>query len=298
MRGLVAIIVAGALGVAALTFFVVPRLLRAPEAVAAVPKEAPAFRVLVAATNLPAGTIIKPDQVRWQAWPEQGVDASFILEGRGIDPAQTVVTSAVKRGFTAGEPIALSRLAQRGEAGFLAAALSPGMRAVSVKIDAVSGIGGFILPGDRVDVMLAAQYELEKTSGKSEMRSFAEMMLSDIRVLAIDQSMKDVPGPDDKQQAKVAATATLEVNIRQAEVIGVANQMGKLTLVLTGLVRPEDEETTLADAPRFLDDVAVSRFWRAMKSRPEVADPDVRPPKPAMVVYRGTEGSIIGGKAP
>jgi Flp pilus assembly protein CpaB len=163
----------------------------------------------------------------------------------------------------------------------------------------VSGTAGFILPGDRVDVMLAAQYELEKATGKTEMRSFAEMLLQDVRVLAIDQNMKDVTGPDDKQQAKLATTATLEVNIRQAEVIGVANQMGKLTLVLTGLVKPEegDEATTLADAPRFLDDVAVSRFWRAMKTRAEVSGTEITPPKPSMVVYRGTEGSVVGGKA-
>jgi pilus assembly protein CpaB len=297
MRGLVIFIVAGALGIAVLTYFVVPRLLRAPEAVAALPKEAPVTRVLVAAANLPAGTIIKPDQVRWQAWPDQGIDASYLVEG-AVDPAQRVVAAAVKRGFVAGEPIALTRLAQKGEAGFLAAALSPGMRAVSVKVDAVSGTSGFILPGDRVDVMLAAQFEIERGTSKPETKSFAEVVLSDIRVLAIDQSMKDIPNPDEKQQAKVAATATLEVTLRQAESIGVANQLGKLILVLAGLVPPEGADSTIAEAPNFLDDVSVSRFYRAMKSAPATPDPDRQMRRPAMVVYRGTEGKLVGGRAP
>jgi pilus assembly protein CpaB len=259
------------------------------------PVVATTTRVLVAAGNLPAGTIIKPDNVRWQAWPEQGVDAAFILEGRDTEAATNVVTAAVKRGFVAGEPISLSRVARRGEAGFLAAALAPGMRAISVKIDAVSGTAGFIIPGDKVDVMLAGQLEVEKRGGKPEQKSFAEFVMSGIRVLAIDQSMKDIAGPDEKQQAKTATTATLEVTLNQAEAIGVASQVGKIVLVLAGLVPTDPDEPAPAPVAEFLDDTHVSKFFRAVKGLDKSADssPTLRP---LMTVYRGTAASTVGGQ--
>jgi pilus assembly protein CpaB len=308
MRGLVFVVIGIALAIAGVTFVVVPRLVRAPQqdAQVAEPKQAPTVQVLVAAANLPAGTLIKPDQIRWQAWPEQGVDASFIVQGKSEDPAKTVVAAAVKRGLVAGEPITLQRVTQKGDAGFLASVLTPGMRAVTVKIDAVTGLSGFVLPGDRVDVMLNAQYEFESPDspgGKSTTKYFAEIVEPALRVLAIDQTMKDVAGatPDEKLQAKVAATATLEVSVKQAERVSVAAQMGKLTLVLTSLAKPDGGERP-AELLGWVDDLQVSRFLRAVKSLPVTKKEDAPPPeesiktRPTMVLYRGTEGTAIGGK--
>jgi pilus assembly protein CpaB len=307
MRGLVIIVLGIAFAIAGVTFVVVPRLMKPPPVEAEVqPKQAPSIPVLVAAVNLPAGTIVKPDQVRWQAWPEQGVDASFIVQGKGEDPAKTVVSSAVKRGFVAGEPIVLSRVTQKGDAGFLASVLTPGMRAVTVKVDAVSGLGGFVLPGDHVDVLLSAQWEFDdpdKPGGKPLTKYFAEIVEPDVRVLAIDQMMKDVSGtPDEKQpQAKVAATATLEVSVKQAERITVASAMGKLTLVLTSLAKPDGGERP-SELLGWVDDLQVSRFLRAVKSLPVTKKDDgagSAPPvaaAPSMVVYRGTEGVSVGAK--
>jgi pilus assembly protein CpaB len=297
MRGLVFVVVGIALAIAGVTFVVVPRLVRAPEAQAKVVevKQAPTVDVLVAAASLPAGTIVKPDQIRWQAWPEQGLDPNFIVRGKGDDPQKTIVAAAVKRGFIAGEPITPQRVVQKGEAGFLAAVLQPGMRAISVKIDAVTGASGFVLPGDLVDVMLNAQYEAD--GGKSSTKFYAEIVEPGVRVIAIDQSMKDVAGttPDEKQQAKLAATATLEVTVKQAERIAVAAQMGRITLVLASLAKPEGGEPP-AEFTGWTDELQVSRFLRAAKAMPEPKPDGAAEPPPRMVVYRGTAGTAIGGK--
>src|SRR2546423_11383630 len=105
MRALVFVVICIAVAIASVTFVVVPRLLRAPtvEAAAPEPSTATSAQVLVAAVNLPAGTLVKPDQFRWQAWPEQALDSSFIVQGRSDDPATSVVGAPVKRGFIAGE---------------------------------------------------------------------------------------------------------------------------------------------------------------------------------------------------
>src|SRR5690242_7870912 len=137
MRILMVLCLVIASAIAGVTWLVAPMLIRQPAKAASVPKPAPATRVLVAATNLPAGTIVKADEVRWQAWPESGIADGYIVEGKAPEPMKNVVSAAVRRGFMAGEPITAARLVQKGEAGFLAAALAPGMRAVSVKIDAV-----------------------------------------------------------------------------------------------------------------------------------------------------------------
>jgi pilus assembly protein CpaB len=299
MRGVVVVVIGIALAIAGVTFVVVPRLLRAApgEQPVAAP-QAPTAKVLVAAVNLPAGTLIKPDQVRWQNWPEQGIDASFIVERGGEDPAKTVVAAAVKRGFVAGEPIVAARLAKKGEAGFLAAALTPGMRALTVKIDAVTGLGGFVLPGDRVDVMMNAQLDIEhpeRTANKNEIKYFAEIVETDVRVLAVDQNMKDLPVADEKTQAKVGATATLEVSVKQAERISVANQIGRLTLVLTSLARPDGVDGT-AETSAWTDDLQVSRYMKALRGVAEARNDGQPLPRPNTVIYRGTQGSAVGGE--
>lgn len=263
MRILVVLCLVVAFAIAGATWLIVPSLMRQPAAAAVeAPKPAPAARVLVAAQNLPAGTIVKSEHVRWQDWPESGVAEGYIVEGRPRADEERRLGRGPSRHHRrrADHP---QRLVQKGEAGFLAAALSPGMRAVSVKIDAVSGTSGFILPGDNVDVMLTSQYEMDGRGGegKRETKSYAEIVLSNVRVLAIDQNMNDVV--DENTPAKVGATATLEVTLRQAQIIGVAGQLGRLTLVLAGL--EERQEPTPSTGHGYVEELEVSRFLKAVK---------------------------------
>ena len=290
MRLMMVLCLLVATAIAGATWLIAPQLLARSEAPAPAPKPAPAARVLVAAANLPAGTIVKSEHLRWQSWPEQGVGDGFIVEGKTADAMKSVVGAAVRRGFMAGEPITLTRLVQKGDAGFLAAALGQGMHAISVKVDAVSGAAGFILPGDRVDVMLTSQLE-RGTGNQRETKSYAEIVLSNVRVLAIDQNMNDVG--NDKTPAKLATTATLEVSLHDAQVIGVANQLGRLTLVLAGLVQPE---TPPRKGRGFVEEVDVSRFLRAMKEGVGAEDDpsgEARKLGSQILVWRGTQATTV-----
>ncbi len=243
MRPISIMIIVFALVFSAVVFFVVPKFMNrqsTPPAAQAV--HIAAGDVLVAARTLPAGTILKADDVRWQRWPEEGLDPNFLIRDKGANPQRDAVGRAVLRGFAAGEPITAQRLLKPGDAGFLAAALTPGMRAVSVRIDAVSGDAGFIIPGDHVDVMLAEKYALSggdpEQSHEPRLRPTQKqvnsIVLHDVRVLAIDQDMHDM---DNKP--KVGSTATVEVTVMQAQKLSLASQMGVLFLALRSLAKPD-----------------------------------------------------------
>lgn len=196
------------------------------------PREPP-NQILVAKQDLPAGTFVKPEHLQWRAWPADGLDASFV---RKSEDAMNAFTGAVvRKGIVAGEPITAKRVVKAGERGFLAAVLSPGMRAVSVKVNAASGISGLVFPGDRVDLILSHKIKIQGAKNRT-VRSVSETVLTDVRVLAIGQTTDD-------QQGKpiVAKTATLEVWPKQAEVVAVVIELGKLSLSLRSLAKTDEE---------------------------------------------------------
>jgi pilus assembly protein CpaB len=117
------------------------------------PPPEPAYQILVASENLPAGTLVRPGQLRWQPWPEAQWNEGVYLEKKKAN-IEDFNGAVVRQGLRAGEPITPGRLVRPGERGFLAAVLNPNMRAVSVPINAITGIAGFVFPGDRVDLIL------------------------------------------------------------------------------------------------------------------------------------------------
>jgi pilus assembly protein CpaB len=255
MRPVSIMIFVFALTVALLVFFVVPKLMNRQPQAAPVPvaTRIAAGDVLVAARNVPAGTILKGDDVRWQRWPEEGLDPNFLIRDKGAEPQKDAVGRVVLRGIAAGEPVTSQRLLRPGDAGFLAAALTPGLRALSVRIDAVSGDGGFIVPGDRVDVLLAEKFPIanenaDPTAGSGlrlVQKQVSSVVLRDVRVLAIDQEMRDM---DNKP--KVGTTATIEVDAVQAQKLALATQMGVLSLALRSLAQgdlPQKEGGVVQD---------------------------------------------------
>jgi pilus assembly protein CpaB len=197
-------------------------------------------QVLVAAQGLPAGTILNANHWRWQAWPDGNVDKSYVLRDRpgpGKPPAESqFLGAAVKRAIAAGEPITVARVVKPGETGFLAGALNPGMRALGIRVTAVSSASGFVLPGDRVDVILTHQLR-ERDGGEARTATVSETVLRDIRVLTIDQIADDVD-----KKAKVGKTATLEVSAKQAEVLSTAATIGNLSLSLRSFARRDGED--------------------------------------------------------
>ena len=211
---------------------------------ASMPEEkavASAQLVLIASEELPAGSFVKAEQLKWQPWPEDGVLDSYVVKGKR--EMNDFVGTVARSKINAGEPLTESRVVSPGDRGFLAAVLEPGKRAVSVPVNATTGISGFVFPGDWVDVILTVSFRSEDDGGKNRERFFSETLLGDLRVLAIDQAVENAEG-----EVTVAKTATLEVTPKQAEKIAIALEMGNLSLSLHSLAREQDHFTQVARA--------------------------------------------------
>ena len=195
--------------------------------------------ILVADQSLSAGMFVKPKHLTWLAWPKKSLDESYVHKGKRTkkDFTDAVVRTAIVKG----QPISDGSLVKPGDRGFLAAVLTPGKRAVSVPVDATSGIAGFVFPGDWVDVIMTVQLSGKDEEGKVEQRYFSETLLNDIRVLAVDQKVENKNG-----KVSVAKTSTLEVNPKQAEKIAIGLKMGTLSLSLHSLAREQDEFSKFA----------------------------------------------------
>jgi pilus assembly protein CpaB len=187
--------------------------------------------VLVAAKDVGIGTALTPDDLQWQTWPATAVNAAFISKKDHPDAIQQYVGGIVRVPMAAGEPVRDNKVIRGKGSGYLAAVLPSGMRAYSTEISAETGAGGFILPNDRVDVILSHRdREAEKVTGVET--HISETILTDVRVLAIDQLIQEKDG----QHVVVGKTATLELTQRQAELLAVARQTGTLSLTLRSLV--------------------------------------------------------------
>jgi pilus assembly protein CpaB len=179
-------------------------------------------RVLVAQGALTAGQFVRPENLRWQDWPKDGVSPTYVVEGQG--KIEDFIGAVVRSSLSEGEPITETRLVRPGDRGFLAAVVTPGNRAITINVTVNSGIAGFVFPGDRVDLLLTMT--VTPAGGKVQ-RHAAETLLTDLRVLAVDQRTDD-----QNKDVVVEKTATLEVTPKQAETIAVATDLGNLSLAL------------------------------------------------------------------
>jgi pilus assembly protein CpaB len=186
--------------------------------------------VLVAASEINTGSTVSAGEMRWQTWPTVSASANFIRRTDRPDALNELSGSVARSPFAAGEPIREARLIKAKGSGYMAAILPAGMRAVSTEITPETGAAGFILPNDRVDVILSRRdREAEKSAGVEVHAS--ETILTNVRVLAIDQTVEEKGG----QRVIVGRTATLEVTQRQAETLLVSRTMGQLSLALRSL---------------------------------------------------------------
>ncbi len=190
--------------------------------------------VLVAQTSLSAGQFVRPENLRWQAWPADGVSASYIVEGQGR--VEDFVGAVVRSAVAEGEPVTEARLVRPGDRGFMAAVLTPGYRAITVTVSVSSGLAGFVFPGDRVDLLLTM---VVPDPDSKVQRHAAETLLTDLRVLAVDQR-----SDDQNKDVVVEKTATLEVTPKQAETIAVATELGNLSLSLRSLAHGDTPDST------------------------------------------------------
>ena len=185
----------------------------------------PATQVLVAKADIPLGATLTADSVAWSDWPPTGVSEKFIKRVPGTDQIAPIVGAFARASFYAGEPISDNKLI-RADQGFMAAILPSGMRAVATRISADTSAGGFILPNDRVDVIMTRKVESGLAGGGDYL---TETILNNVRVLAIDQTIEDKDG----EKVVIGQTATLELTPQQVQILTVAQQMSdRLTLAL------------------------------------------------------------------
>jgi pilus assembly protein CpaB len=206
--------------------------------------------VLVAKNDIGLGQSVTADDVQWQTWPASTASNNFMRRNERPEATKDVIGSIARSPFIAGEPIREPKLVKPNGAGFMAAILPTGMRAVSTEISPETGAGGFILPNDRVDVILSKREKNPDKNGPDLVR--AEIILSNIRVLAIDQAPKEKDG----QNSVVGKTATLELKPDQAEILARARQSGTLSLALRSIADVKEQ----VDAVKHGEGVNVVRY--------------------------------------
>ena len=269
-----------------------------PTAVAtAAPVETrPMAKVLVAAKDLQAGKRLDESDMEWKDWPLDQVNPAFITDGSvpipaaggvAAEPAEPkpagavaavtraatnlatggakadYVGSVVREPILAGEPIVMRKIVRAGDSGYMAAYLEPGMRAMAIRVTVETAAGGFILPGDRVDVVLTRETTLGNIGASDADRSkfTSATVMQNIKVLAIDQSTR----AGDDEQTVIGATATLEVGPRDAEALALAKSEGELSLILRSYADTGGPSGRVSAGPR---ETAAVRVYRG--GAPEV----------------------------
>ena len=265
------VLLIGALAVAAFTAVMAKNMFAgagAPNA-AATPVVPAGPEVLVATRALPVGTIIDAEALRYQPWPEGLVQPAYYIKGQqAVSPAD-LLGAVVRNEITAGQPLTQGALIKPGERGFLAAALGPGMRAVTVAVSATSGVAGFVFPGDRVDIVLTQTVE---GGGDGPALKVSETIIRNARVLATDQRMS-ARGEDGKPEIKDVSSVTLEATPKIAEKIAVAQTIGQLSLSLRSIADNSAElERAIASGevtvPEGVDAKAERKMLLAIANKP------------------------------
>lgn len=200
------------------------------EAAAQVPKGP---KVLVAQRALPVGTIITADAVGYQDWPKEMVQDAYFIDGQA--DMSKLLGTVVRHPVTAGEPLTQGSLVAPGDRGFLAAALGPGMRAVTIPVSARTGVAGFVFPGDHIDLMLT-----QTVKGQGQALKASETILKNLRVLATDQATSSET-VDGKTRVRTFSTVTLEVTPKIAEEVAVAETIGTISLSLRSLADSQSD---------------------------------------------------------
>jgi pilus assembly protein CpaB len=282
--------------------------------------------VLVATRALPVGTILDATALKFQPWPKEMVDNAYYL--RKDTNLQSLVGTVVRNPITAGQPVTQGSLVKPGDRGFLAAALGPGMRAVSVPVSGPSAVAGFVFPGDHVDLVLTQSVA---GGGDGPPLKASETIIRNLRVLATDQRTDNQVGDDGKTVVKGFSNVTVEATPKIAEEIAVARTVGELSLSLRSLADDQSQleaaiasgQVNVSDDPKaeqemlaradtapsagpasYATGADISRFQRStVPGKPDSAGGDgapgtATPAGPVIRVARGDAVTLVpvGGK--
>lgn len=304
-------LIVGALVVAVLTAFMARSLISGAGAPGAganagpvAPPEIKGPKVLVATRALPVGTILDAQSMKFQPWPQELVENAYFVEGPETDVSKLQGT-VVRFEIPAGQPITQGALVKPGDRGFLAAALGPGMRAVTVPVSTTSAVAGFVFPGDRIDLVLTQSVSGD---GDGPPLRVSETILRNLRVLATDQRTSNDTDENGKTVVHTYSNVTLEVTPKIAEEIAVAQTVGTLTLSLRSIAdNAGDLEAAIAsgavDVPDKDDPDAEKRMIAKVAARPQSGPisfstgADVSRYQRSTVPVKGAGGGSGGGDA-
>lgn len=268
------ILLVSALIIAALTAFMARSMFTGAAAPTANAAKAPVPtgpKVLVATRALPVGTLITPEALRYQPWPKELIEEAYFIEGgEGQPNIEKLVGTVVRNAITAGQPVSQGALVAPGDRGFLAAALSPGMRAVSIPIKTPSmGVSGFVFPGDRVDLFLTQRVPVED----GQPLSVSETIIRNLRVLATGRSPRTAVDEQGNTVVRGFTLITVEATPRIAEQITVAQAVGSISLSLRALADNQSElEQALASGSVSIPEGATpeeeARILKSVVQRP------------------------------
>lgn len=230
MNGKRIVVLGLAAGAAVLAAFLAKNLVAEKEVKVVTKAAEKTVQVLVASRDIPMGNQVTEKGMQWQVWPKKASSAKYILKSREPEAMTQLAKAMARTGLIVGEPVLKKKLIMPEQGGFMAAILPKGMRAVSFKISTDTGAGGFILPNDRVDVLLTRK--LAANSGSSETLHVTETVLTNVRILAIDQTFRE---NEKGEQVVIGKTATVELRLEQAEVLELADSMGNLSLTLRSI---------------------------------------------------------------
>jgi pilus assembly protein CpaB len=194
-------------------------------------REVSEVEVLTVTRDFAVGETIKAEDLKWSPWPQANVVDGYYVQTTVPASIETLTGAIVKAALYKGEPVLPQKVVIKGEQGLLASMMSPEMRAISVEISAESASGGFILPNDRVDLIVTYDQKGEPERGIRE-RTVATTIVSNVRVLAIDQNFQTTA---EGETARLGSTATLEVTPAEAELVAMSMRMGELSLALRPL---------------------------------------------------------------
>ena len=265
----------------------------------------PSVQILVAAVDLQPGHRVVQGDLTWKAWPASALNPLYITDGTAASsaPPPTVAQKAattvadtvapppmtgsqaefvgavVRESILQGEPIVAHKVIRAGDSGYLAAFLEPGMKAMAIEVSVVQAAGGFILPGDRVDVILSREVKDKASDGSETTRNVVTTVMRNIGVLALDQSAR----PPEEGMAVIAATATLAVTGPDAEVLALARAEGELSLVLRSYA------DTSAPSGRVRGAVVTGGARRAVQA----GDASGNPSGKTVTIYRQVQPEVV-----
>lgn len=278
-RGIILIVVALVLaGLAA--FFARSYLAGTPDVVAEAPKGP---KVLIAKRDLPIGKIIDDKDFEWLDWPVEKVHPGYVVDSK--KKMADYFGHVVRASMVIGEPVTVAKLVKQGDRGFMAAILKPGMRAITIPITRITGVAGFLFPGDRVDVLLSRT----ATDDNGVVRQVTETVFRNVRILGVDTRSSDAKG----QPPRLAKTVTIEVTPTLAEKFRVLQRLGGITLALRSLAREQDPETgeMILDKNEEISEVK-SLSWDAEVS--SLVEPlEIGKQRMKITVNRGTQVQVL-----